>query len=225
MVTDHRFNLAASSMSPPPSSSSAAVVGAMASTSSSPARQRSRPSSNNSSSGPFHLGNLPRFHPAVYQPPTTTTTSQPPSPVQYHQPQQRPSSQPYRVQTSSGSGSSTSRDSLRQYHRDLMVGVPLAFATTSPTSSSANYTRPAKPRLDPMRSPGPVTPLALEEDEDDGYLGMPRSSDGSSETGNDSAAAAAIGRGPTPDLVEHLIQRENERFAAQSRLRKDNKGR
>lgn len=121
------------------------------------------------------------------------------------------------------SGGSTSRDK----YRDLVAGVPLAFTTTttSPTLSAANYSRPAKPRLDPLGSPGPVTPLALEDDEGDGYLGAHRPSDGAGGGSGGGGSAAKAGNDGTADLVEHLIQRENERLASQGRVRKENKGR
>ncbi|CAI7613166.1 unnamed protein product [Penicillium bialowiezense] len=82
----------------------------------------------------FHLGSLPRFHPAVYQPSTSShpTGAQPPSPRQTRQ-------STYRT--------SGSRDMMWQY-RDLMEG---------------SHSGPSAPRLDPLISPGgPVTPLALE---------------------------------------------------------------
>jgi hypothetical protein len=147
----------------------------------------------------IHLGNLPRFHPAVYQPPTGNQPQQSPSPLQ-----PRPSQQ-YRIQ-------SGPRDALRQY-RELVTGTVLASRSASSTSS----TKPSKPRLDPLNSPGPVTPLALEEGEG-GYLaaGEAGSPEGSA-LENRTAA-------PTPELVERLIRRESERKAEQNTLRKECKG-
>lgn len=96
---------------------------------------------------PLYLGNLPRFHPAVYQSPNSSSNNSS-SPQRSHG---------YRV--SSGS----SRDALRQY-REL-----IASSVTSPRSSSpTSFSKPSAPRLDPLRSPGPVTPLTLEEAE--GYM-------------------------------------------------------
>lgn len=95
---------------------------------------------------PLNLGNLPRFHPAVYQSPNSS-----PNPT----PHQR--SHGYRV--SSGG----SRDALRQY-RELVAASVALPRNASPTS----FSKPSAPRLDPLGSPGPVTPLTLEEAE--GYM-------------------------------------------------------
>jgi hypothetical protein len=91
----------------------------------------------------LHLGNLPRFHPAVYQSPNNSPNNQP---------QQR--SYGYRV------SSGTSRDALRQYRE--LVAASVALPRNGPTPG---FSKPSAPRLDPLGSPGPVTPLALEEAE------------------------------------------------------------
>ncbi|KAK2731622.1 hypothetical protein FQN55_004540 [Onygenales sp. PD_40] len=150
---------------------------------------------------PIHLGTLPRFHPAVYQSSSNASRDhrQPPSPLQ-----QRPA-QPYRMP-------SGSRDALRQY-RDLVAGVTL----TPRGSSSNSSTKPSKPRLDPLGSPGPVTPLALEEKEEGYFLAGATHSPGSS-TGNEGSLSPR-------ELVEKLMQREAERLSSQGSSRKDNKGR
>jgi hypothetical protein len=78
-------------------------------------------------------------------------------------------------------------------------------------------TKPSAPRLDPLGSPGPVTPLALEEE--GGYLAA-----GEMNGSNGSMLGGQAG-GPPPELVEKLIQRESERIASQKSGRKENKGR
>lgn len=103
---------------------------------------------------PMYLGNLPRFHPAAYQSPnnasnaplssTSTTTN--------NNHQQR--SFAYRV--SSGSGSS--REALRQYRE--LVAASISLPRNAPASGRDQI---SAPRLDPLGSPGPVTPLVLEE--------------------------------------------------------------
>ncbi|KAL3476874.1 hypothetical protein BJX99DRAFT_227063 [Aspergillus californicus] len=144
----------------------------------------------------FHLGDLPRFHPAVYQPSgkTQTLTGQPPSPRQSRQHVYRPNS--------------ASRDPISQY-RDFVDGVVLQKPPSRPLSPS-----PTAPRLNPLRSPGPVTPLALEES--GGYLsaGITNRSDLSSRDFHHSA--------PAPDVLERLIARENEK--ARQKARKASKG-
>ena len=63
---------------------------------------------------------------------------------------------------------------------------------------------PSAPRLDPLRSPGPVTPLVLEES--GGYLGS-----GAGNSSEQSSRDTQQSAGPNPDLVDRLIARENER--------------
>ncbi|KAJ5916098.1 hypothetical protein N7504_000113 [Penicillium tannophilum] len=130
----------------------------------------------------FHLGTLPRFHPAVYQPSPTshTVTGQPPSP--------RQSRQSHGYRTTSGS-----REMKLQY-RDLLDG----------TSQG-----PSAPRLDPLLSPGPVTPLVLEAGD---YLAA-------GSIGKDLAMREATSQhvGPPPELVEKLIAREKEKARQKSR--------
>lgn len=69
----------------------------------------------------------------------------------------------------------------------------------------ASHDSPEAPRLDPLRSPGPVTPLALEAND---YLAA----------GSSSAADQRVPRenskqqsGPSPDLIEKIMARENEK--------------
>ncbi|GAB1213064.1 hypothetical protein ATERTT37_002213 [Aspergillus terreus] len=84
------------------------------------------------------------------------------------------------------------------HYRDLMEGVTLPKAPSRPLSPG-----PSAPRLDPLRSPGPVTPLTLEEAS--GYLVT-----GASQSGDQQS-------GPAPDLIERLIARENERLRQQAK--------
>ncbi|KAL5047659.1 hypothetical protein BDW71DRAFT_40500 [Aspergillus fruticulosus] len=137
----------------------------------------------------FHLGDLPRFHPAVYQ---SSGNSQPmaapPSPRQSRQNVYRPAS--------------SSRDPVSQY-RELVEGVVLQKPASRPLSPS-----PAAPRLNPLNSPGPVTPLALEEA--GGYLSAGTSS--RFEPSREHQRTA-----PAPDLLERLIARENDRVRQKAR--------
>ncbi|KAI9368179.1 hypothetical protein BJX61DRAFT_239447 [Aspergillus egyptiacus] len=138
----------------------------------------------------FHLGDLPRFHPAVYQSGSSQAmTGQPSSPRQSRQNVYRPGS--------------ASRDPISQY-RDFVEGVTLQRPPSRPLSPS-----PSAPRLNPLRSPGPVTPLALEES--GGYLsvGATNRSELSSRDVQHSA--------PTADVLDRLINRENEKVRQTSR--------
>ncbi|KAF7176950.1 hypothetical protein CNMCM7691_004375 [Aspergillus felis] len=157
--------------------------------SASPQPTRSRPHNSAKSVPAFHLGSLPRFHPAVYQPSNNSQSlaAQPPSP---------------RHSRHQSHWTSSSRDTLRQY-RELVESVSLSKAPSRPLSPS-----PSAPRLDPLRSPGPVTPLALEET--GGYLTIGATSSDFSSSDSQSSSAA-------PDLVEKLIAREAERARQKSR--------
>lgn len=134
------------------------------------------------------LGGLPRFHPAVYQSSTGShnSSSRPSSP------HQRP--QTYRV-------SPGSRDTLRQYRELVTNGI------LSRNAQGVITTKPAAPRLDPLGSPGPVTPLVLEEG--DSYLSAGFAN------GSDQSSGSMKNFTPSPELVERLIQRENERIRLQ----------
>lgn len=125
----------------------------------------------------FHLGNLPRFHPAVYQssPSGHNVVGQPPSPRQTRQHNYRPST--------------SSRDMKWQY-RDLLDG---------------SHQSPDAPRLDPLLSPGPVTPLALEAND---YLAAGSSGAADQRTPRENSKPQS---GPTPDMIDKLIARENEK--------------
>lgn len=155
---------------------------------SSPQPSRSRTQNSTKSVPGFSLGSLPRFHPAVYQssPTSHAVAAQPSSPRQTRQPNYR---------TSSGS-----RDFKLQY-RDFL---------------EAHHDSPSAPRLDPLRSPGPVTPLALETGD---YFAT-----GSFSTADRSSRdTAGQHAGPPPDLVDKVIARENEK--ARQKARQSAKGR
>ena len=115
---------------------------------------RSSPSNSSSTST---LGNLSRFHPAIiYQ----SQSHQPHSHSRHHNPR-------------GASPNTTSLEALRHY-RELIESASLS----SSYSTQSGYGHlsliggdgggdggggPSAPRLNPLRSPGPVTPLTLEE--------------------------------------------------------------
>ncbi|KAI2639441.1 hypothetical protein GGS21DRAFT_538156 [Xylaria nigripes] len=72
---------------------------------------------------------------------------------------------------------SEARRRLQQYQRDMVAQATMALNRNQATLSSArslklsNISGPSKPRLVPMGSPGPVTPMDL-EGSDGGYLGV-----------------------------------------------------
>ncbi|KAL4778415.1 hypothetical protein BJX76DRAFT_343218 [Aspergillus varians] len=139
----------------------------------------------------FHLGDLPRFHPAVYQSSgnSQAISGQPPSPRQSRQHLYRPAT--------------ASRDARSQY-RDFVEGVVLQKPASRPLSPG-----PAAPRLNPLNSPGPVTPLALEEA--GGYLSA-------GATRSELSSRDFQRSAPAPDLLERLIARENEKIRQKARM-------
>ncbi|PNS16608.1 hypothetical protein CAC42_4572 [Sphaceloma murrayae] len=98
------------------------------------------------------LPGLPRFHPANYPSAHSSFANTPASgPNSPHAP------------SSPGLQQSLRNESQRQayaYHRDMLSRTP----------SSQLLERPDSPRLQPLGSPGPVTPLELEANE--GYLSV-----------------------------------------------------
>lgn len=149
-----------------------------------PSRSRTQPQQKSKPTQSFHLGSLPRFHPAVYGSNTTSHPAAQPS-------SSRQSRQPYR--TAAGS-----RDMMWQF-RELIEGT---------------HSGPSAPRLEPLVSPGPVTPLALEAGD---YLAHGSVSNASERTPRDSKQS-----GPPPELVEKLIAYEEK---ARQMARKSGKGR
>lgn len=147
-----------------------------------PSRSKAQTQPKSKPTQTFHLGSLPRFHPAVYGS-NSQSAAQPPSP--------RQSRQPYR----SAPGS---RDMMWQY-RELVEGT---------------HAGPSAPRLDPLVSPGPVTPLALEAGD---YLAHGSVSNVSDRTPRDVKQHS----GPPPELVEKLKAYEEKA----RQLRKSTKGR
>ncbi|OJJ82447.1 uncharacterized protein ASPGLDRAFT_49235 [Aspergillus glaucus CBS 516.65] len=113
----------------------------------SPQSSRSRAQNTTKSVPSFHLSNLPRFHPTVYPSTGSQTT------VGQQQQQSQPPMQS-RHHTYRQSSGSSSRDGMRQ----LMESVASSRVPSGQYSPS-----PSAPRLDPLLSPGPVTPLVLEE--------------------------------------------------------------
>ncbi|KAI9767802.1 MAG: hypothetical protein M1840_005483 [Geoglossum simile] len=124
--------------------------------------------------GALKLASLPRFHPANYQSQNTGSGFT-----------------PVAVPGGTPRHYSDAQLQLHQYQREL-----IANATRGKTSSSC--ARPVSPRLLPLGSPGPVTPLVLEEE--GGYLVAGASNQNS-----------VLGESGQKDLVERLIREESLR--------------
>ena len=116
----------------------------------SPQPSRPRASFSPKSSKPMRIGNLPRFHPAVYQSPNQTpdTGSGPRSATS---PLLKPGNAQNRL-------SADSPRLMRQYQRELLARADIS----SRMAASPYAAKPNAPRIDPADSPGPVTPLELE---------------------------------------------------------------
>lgn len=90
---------------------------------------------------------------------------------------------------------SDAQQKLHKYQRDL---IAIATRPARPIGSQALTVLPP-PRLHPLGSPGPVTPLALEENED--YL-----------VAGAAAASNRLDGGAQNELVERFIRQERERM-------------
>ena len=119
------------------------------------------------------LSNLPRFHPTNFQ----STCSSPSPTKQHHQKSQ----------------SSDVQKLLHMYQREFITNATMAMRTTT------TNIRPDSPHLEPLGSPGPVTPLALEEGECYLTAGAPALNQGRLGPGRD-------------DVVDHA-ERQPQRLA------------
>ena len=127
----------------------------------------------------LRLSHLPRFHPAAYESAALENTAHTPR-------KSRPSGH--------GRQYSDAKQQIHRYQRDVVANATRAARLAlSPKATES----PSSPRLHPIGSPGPVTPLALESEVD--YL-MARNTGSPSSPKNN-------GR----DMVESLIRKENER--------------
>ncbi|OJJ42867.1 hypothetical protein ASPZODRAFT_1278953 [Penicilliopsis zonata CBS 506.65] len=187
-----------------------------------PSPPPSLPHARSSTKSPaFHLGTLPRFHPAVYQSASTSTATTI-NPVNKQQQQQQPPSSPRQSRQLVAPAAATYRTSATSY-REWVESITLPRTPSGPRSLS-----PSAPRLDPLRSPGPVTPLALEEAGN--YLAAGDHSSSGILRGSTSTPGAAghhyLSNAPSPDVVEMLIVREKDRARQQQQphVRKTSRG-
>lgn len=142
---------------------------------------------------PLQLPALPRYHPSNYEratpsPSLSSNTSRPST--TYRSSARSP--QPHQRQLSDA------QYKLHQYQRDI---ITTATRQSRPTAPSTNgTTRPVSPRLNPLGSPGPVTPMMLEEQTD--YLLAGAASRGLS--------SGSFGEAGQRDLVERLVRAAGE---------------
>ncbi|KAF2140635.1 uncharacterized protein K452DRAFT_230126 [Aplosporella prunicola CBS 121167] len=143
-------------------------------------------SGSGSNTSSLKLPSLPRFHPANF-PSQSSSAAQTPS-TNPNSPQPPPS--PYAQQRQY----SEAQRQLYLYQRELLA---TAARNMHASSTGGATVRPVSPRLNPLGSPGPVTPLELEGQGDYLVAGA--------------RSAAALAAGSQSDLVEKLIQDEVKR--------------
>ncbi|KAL0253025.1 hypothetical protein SLS55_010475 [Diplodia seriata] len=167
-------------MSPPSTLSARAGSDSLAIPSQAP---RFRPASGSSN---LRLPSLPRFHPANFPSSSSSSAATTPN-TNPNSPQPPPSPRSQQKQYSEA------QRQLYVYQRELIANATRNMATGS---------KPASPRLNPLGSPGPVTPLELEGQGGD-YL---------------TAGAKAAGNlcDSRNDLVEKLLHDEVRRVGQMS---------
>ncbi|KAK8189044.1 hypothetical protein IWZ00DRAFT_308033 [Phyllosticta capitalensis] len=139
-----------------------------------------------SSKNHLKLPNLPRFHPANFPSQSSSQASTPYSSSASPPPPPSPRTQQKQY--------SEAQRQLYHYQRDLVASA----VARNPLPGH----RPVSPRLNPLGSPGPVTPLELESQDGDYLLA-------GASTPSDSDAACN-------ELVEKLIQEEAKRSGSLS---------
>ncbi|THV93988.1 hypothetical protein D6D03_02818 [Aureobasidium pullulans] len=174
---------------------------------------------NSSNANALKLPGLPRFHPAnfpssqsssVANTPGTASNSGHPSP----NPPVSPKAQQRLY--------SEAQKQLYLYHRETVAAQAAVAAAASASSGrpqSVRYEKPLSPRLAPLGSPGPVTPLELEGQ--DGYLLA--GAHASSAAAHAAAAQAAAEQlsAHHSDLVDKLIEQEVRRSTDMDRAMQD----
>ena len=135
----------------------------------------------------LQLNSLPRFHPAKYESPSSSAGTTPRN------------SRPGTAQTHLRQFSDA-QAKVHQYQRDIVANATRA---ASLTLSPKTIAHPISPRLNPLGSSGPVTPLMLEGGDDYFIAGSLGSPDAQAERGR--------------ELVQRLVQKENERRKYPSR--------
>lgn len=174
---------------------------------------------NPSAANTLKLPGLPRFHPANFPSSQSSSVANTPgtAPNSGH-PSPNPPVSPKAQQRLY----SEAQKQLYLYHRETLAAQAAVAAAAGANSSrpqSSRYERPLSPRLAPLGSPGPVTPLELEGQE--GYLLA--GAHASSAAAHAAAAQAAAKQlsDQHSDLVEKLIEQEVRRSTDLDRATQD----
>ena len=152
-----------------------------------PSAQQAHSNTRRTAPGPnLRLTSLPRFHPANFPSNDSASSSSITSPRNSRPPSSQYPQRPL----------SEAQFKLQQYQRDLVANATrVSRAPISPTVG----VKPSPPRLHPLGSPGPVTPMMLEGQGDYLIAGAGGS--------NHESSPVKDGR----EMVEKMIQQENER--------------
>ncbi|KAL8971439.1 MAG: hypothetical protein Q9197_003273 [Variospora fuerteventurae] len=142
------------------------------------ARAQPRHSQSRAQPAPLAIPSLPPFHPANYE--------------------SRPSSHTPRAPGSPhGRQLSDAQKKLQRYQRELVIN---ATRTACGNAARSPVPKPNSPRLDPLGSPGPVTPLMLEA-QSDYFL-----------AGSRTTSPAALKDSERRETVERMIAVERDRI-------------
>jgi len=154
--------------------------------------------------GKYHPSNYKLVSPSTSTPPTSTSpTSTPPTNVTPPTNLEIPSEGKKSKRPSQERRPSEVRKKVQQYQRDMIAQARRAGLPDSSVQGSAKSTKPISPRLLPLGSPGPITPLELEESA--GYLVAGARGEG------------LVGRGSEREreMVGRMIRSEQERDLTQ----------
>ncbi|KAL8692124.1 MAG: hypothetical protein Q9218_002792 [Villophora microphyllina] len=133
---------------------------------------------------PLVIPSLPPYHPANYELQKSSTQAS------------------HSSSSSHGRQLSAAQKKLQRYQRELIVN---ATRTVSRPSAKIPMRGPSSPRLDPLSSPGPITPLAL-EGQSDYFLGEPN------------ARSSAVKDDDRREMAERLIGIERDRIRHPERV-------
>ena len=120
-----------------------------------------------------------KYHPSNYKSPPTTGVSTPASTPPRSMPPTnlaipntalKRQNRERQLQSSHERKTSDVKRKLQQYQRDMIAQARISAATSIGGSLAGEKKKPISPRLLPAGSPGPITPLELEMDAEEGYI-------------------------------------------------------
>ncbi|KAL9006809.1 MAG: hypothetical protein Q9188_000420 [Gyalolechia gomerana] len=145
------------------------------------ARSQSRNQQGRSRPGPLAIPSLPPFHPANYESRSSS-----------------PRNTSHLGSATHNRQTSGAQRKIQQYQRDVVLS---ATRTAILNTTKSPLARPSSPRLNPLGSPGPVTPLML-GGQDDYFI-----------VRSGSASRLAVKESERRDMADRLIAAEKERLS------------